>query len=123
MPNFLKRRIFVVDDEPTISQTLALILNAAGFNAMAFTDPLEALQAAEMRSPDLLLTDVVMPALNGIDLGVQFKVLHPRCRVLLFSGNADTTDLLVDARKSGHQFELLSKPLHPKDLLDVIGAA
>jgi DNA-binding NtrC family response regulator len=115
-----KRRIFVVDDEPAIASTLAVILNRVGFDAVAFTDPLEALYAAEVECPDLLLTDVMMPRLNGVDLGVQFKAIHPACKVLLFSGNSTIGRLMDDAQSKGHSFELLSKPLHPTDLVKTI---
>jgi DNA-binding NtrC family response regulator len=116
------RRVFVVDDETTIATTLAVILNSHGFDAIPFTDPLAALYAAEINCPDLLLTDVMMPQLNGVDLGVQFKAIHPDCHVLLFSGNANTSTLLDDANSQGHHFELLVKPIHPKDLIATIQA-
>jgi DNA-binding response OmpR family regulator len=112
--------VFVVDDETVIATTLAAILRGSGFEAIAFTDPLEALLAAETREPDLLITDVMMPQLNGVDLGVQFKAIHPNVRVLLFSGQAKTSDLLQGARDAGHNFELLTKPIHPTDLLKAI---
>jgi CheY-like chemotaxis protein len=114
------KRVFVVDDETTIASTLALILHSNGYDAVAFTDPLEALYAAEVHCPDLLLTDVMMPQLNGVDLAVQFKAIHPNCKVLLFSGNAATSDLIGNARTIGHHFELLTKPVHPKDLIESI---
>ena len=117
-----KPSIFVVDDEPIIASTLALILNSSGFSATAFTNPLEALVAAETQCPDFLISDVMMPQLNGIDMGVQFKVLHPTCRILLFSGQAATADFMDSARKKGHDFKLLTKPVHPKDLLAAIEA-
>jgi CheY-like chemotaxis protein len=117
-----KPSIFVVDDEPIIASTLAMILNSSGFSATAFTDPLEALVAAETQCPDFLISDVVMPKLNGIDLGVQFKVLYPTCRILLFSGQAATADFMESARKKGHDFQLLTKPVHPRDLLAAIEA-
>lgn len=120
MPEKNKARVFVVDDEPVIASTLELILNSAGFSATAFTNPLEALRSAETQCPDFLITDVMMPQLNGIDLGVQFKAIYPRCRILLFSGQAGTGGLMEAARKKGHNFDLLAKPIHPKDLLDVI---
>jgi CheY-like chemotaxis protein len=116
-----KPRILVVDDEPAIASTLELILNAAGFSAAAFTNPLEALRSAETQCPDFLLTDVMMPQLNGIDLGAPFKAIYPGCRILLLSGQIATGGLMEDARKKGHNFQLLAKPIHPKDLLDVIG--
>jgi DNA-binding response OmpR family regulator len=111
------RRIFVVDDETMIATTLVVILNCHGFDAVAFTDPLDALYAAEVHCPDLLLTDVMMPQLNGVDLGVQFKAIHPECKVLLFSGAPETSDLIESAKAEGHSFNLLSKPVHPTDLV------
>jgi CheY-like chemotaxis protein len=115
-----RRRVFVVDDETTIASTLALILNSHGFDAVPFTDPLDALYAAEMNCPDLLLTDVMMPQLNGVDLAVQFKAIHPACKVLLFSGNVETTQLMEVGRQKGHTFEVLAKPVHPADLITTI---
>jgi hypothetical protein len=55
--------IFVVDDEKAIAETLAIILGKSGFVATSFTNPLEALEKASMKSPGLLLSDVVMPVL------------------------------------------------------------
>jgi DNA-binding NtrC family response regulator len=43
--------------------------------------------------------------------------IFPDCKIILFSGQASTSDLLAAARKDGHQFTLLNKPLHPQDLL------
>jgi len=114
---------FVVDDETLIATTLAAILNASGFEAKSFTDPLAALKAAETRCPDFLVSDVMMPKLNGIDLGVQFKAIYPHCRVLLFSGQAATVDMLSSARAKGHDFPLLEKPVHPKTLLAALEEA
>jgi DNA-binding NtrC family response regulator len=109
--------IFVVDDEIRISETLALILSRDGFTVSAFTDPLKALEKVPSGSPDVLLTDVVMPYLSGIDLAIQIKEKCPACKVLLFSGQAETLDLLWAARQQGHDFALLAKPVHPLELL------
>lgn len=112
--------VYVVDDEEIIATTLAAILRGSGFEAEAFVDPLEALMAAEYRTPDLLLTDVMMPQLNGVDLGAQFKAVHPKCKVLLFSGQASTLDLMHGSWGWEQQFEVLTKPVHPKELLSAI---
>jgi CheY-like chemotaxis protein len=111
------RSIFVVDDEPVIATTLAIILQQSGFSTSSFTNPLEALEAANSESPDLLRSDVMMPQLSGIDLAIRMKQKRPQCRILLFSGQAATADLLAEARKSGNDFHILSKPVHPNDLL------
>jgi DNA-binding NtrC family response regulator len=115
-------RIFVVDDEYVIASTLAVILNMRGFSARFFTRPLEALTAAQSDIPDLLISDVAMPGLSGIDLAIQMRAQHPECEILLFSGQAATLDLLEDARNQGHDFHLLLKPVHPTELLSEIGA-
>ena len=109
--------IFVVDDEKAIAETLAIILGKSGFVATSFTNPLEALEKAPMKSPGLLLSDVVMPVLSGVDLAVQIKEKCPNCKILLFSGQAETTDLLTAARKQGHNFPLVAKPIHPANLI------
>jgi CheY-like chemotaxis protein len=110
-------RIFIVDDERVIAETLAMILKQSGFSATFFTNPLEALIAARSDAPDLLISDVMMPQLSGIDLAIRMKEQCPKCKTLLFSGQADTVDLLLAAREQGHNFHLLAKPIHPTDLL------
>jgi len=61
-----------------------------------------------------------MPEMNGVDLAVRVKELLPSCKILLFSGQAATVDLLEEASRNGHEFALLTKPVHPKDLLKAL---
>jgi DNA-binding NtrC family response regulator len=114
--------VFIVDDEHLIASTLAAILNMHGYSATSFTSPLEALAAAGLRAPDLLISDVVMPVLSGVDLAIQIKAECPDCKILLFSGQASTQDLLEDARRHGHDFQVLQKPIHPSAMLASIRA-
>lgn len=88
-----------------------------GFHAKSFTNPLEALQAARHDAPDLLISDVVMPELSGIDLAIQVREYCPDCKVPLLSGQATSIQLLESGSKMGYRFELLMKPVHPADLL------
>jgi CheY-like chemotaxis protein len=115
-----RSRIFVVDDERIIATTLATILGQSGFQAEAFTNPVDALEKARLEAPDLLLSDVVMPGMSGIDLAIQIREACPACRILLFSGQAATSDMLEVARQQGHEFNILSKPIHPTDLLAAV---
>jgi len=111
------RIVFVVDDEALIADTLATILNNAGFQTTAFYSPEHVLKAANGASPDLLIADVAMPGMTGIELAIEVKSQYPQCKVLLFSGQAGMADLLERARQELPEFEFLSKPVHPTDLL------
>jgi CheY-like chemotaxis protein len=102
-------RIFVVDDEPIIASSLAAILRMNGFSATFFTSPLAALAAARSESPDLVISDVAMPGISGIDLAIQMRAQYPNCKILLFSGQAGTLDLLEGARAQGYDFRVLAK--------------
>ena len=113
--------IFVVDDEPVIASSLAAILQMNGFSARFFTCPLEALAAARSESPDLVISDVAMPGISGIDLAIHMRAQYPNCKILLFSGQAATLDLLEGARVQGYDFRLLQKPVHPSEFLFEIG--
>jgi len=111
----LRPVVLVVDDEPIITDTLVAILNHSGFAASAAYGGETALMMALSVPPALLLTDVVMPGMSGIELAIAVTKAVPDCKVLLFSGQAATHDLLKAAE--GYQFTLLQKPVHPQDLL------
>jgi CheY-like chemotaxis protein len=109
--------VLVVDDEHVIAVTLTAILSRSGFTVMPAYDGVSALQIARALAPDLLITDVYMPGMSGIELAVAVRKTLPDCKVLLFSGQASTLDLLAKARHEGHDFALLLKPVHPTELL------
>jgi DNA-binding NtrC family response regulator len=120
MPDYGRRDlVFVVDDEPTIAQTAALILCGGGLDARAFTDPLAALKAAQTEAPDLLFSDVIMPGLNGFELGNKIFEDCPQCKVLLFSGNPAAREDYAKTQTEKN-WEILEKPLHPTNLLNAI---
>jgi CheY-like chemotaxis protein len=112
-----KPRVLVVDDERRIADTLAIILNQNGFDAMAVYTGTEAVERARDTRPDLIISDVIMPDMNGIEAAINIRGFLPTCKILLFSGQAATADLLESARAQGHEFEILAKPVHPQDLL------
>ena len=118
MPNTIKPKVLVVDDERIIADTLAMILNQSGFEARAVYSGEKALELAATFRPDMLISDVIMADLNGIEAAIRIRFLLPGIRILLFSGQAATADLLEKARKDGYEFDILAKPVHPQDLLN-----
>lgn len=112
-----KPRVLVADDEQVIANTLAIILNQAGFEARAVFSGEKAIEALETFQPDMLISDVIMTGMTGIEAAIKTREKMPNCKILLFSGQAATADLLERARSQGHEFEILAKPVHPTDLL------
>jgi DNA-binding response OmpR family regulator len=109
--------VLVADDEPVIADTLVIILNQNGFEAHAVYSGHKAVEAAQALKPNMLISDVMMPDMNGIDAAIQIRAMLPGCKILLFSGQASTADLLEGARAQGHDFDILAKPVHPQELL------
>jgi CheY-like chemotaxis protein len=120
--NRVKPKVLVVDDERVIADTLAMILNQSGFDARAVYSGEKAVELAATFKPDMLITDVIMADLNGIDAAIMIRALLPSIKILLFSGQAATADLLEKARAKGYEFEILAKPVHPQDLLSRLQA-
>jgi CheY-like chemotaxis protein len=110
-------KVMVADDEKVIADTLAMILTQCGFEARAVYSGEEALAKAASFVPDMFISDVVMTGIDGIETAIKMRALLPDLRVLLFSGQAATANLLEEARAQGNEFDLLQKPVHPKDLL------
>jgi len=117
MPVGKKPRVLVVDDEQVIADTLAKILDLNGYDAAAVYTGTAAVESARALQPDLVICDVIMPDMNGIEAAIRIRTFLPACKILLFSGQAATADLLENARVQGHEFEILAKPVHPADLL------
>jgi CheY-like chemotaxis protein len=113
----VKPKILVVDDERVIADTLAMILNQSGFDALPVYSGEKAVELAGTFVPDMLISDVIMADLNGIDAAIRIRTLLPKIKILLFSGQAATADLLEKAHAQGYEFEILAKPVHPQDLL------
>lgn len=114
------RKILVIDDEESIADTLALIFSSNGYDARSAYSAEQALELLEVWRPDLSIIDVVLPGMNGIEFAIFLKASYPDCHFLLFSGQPGTGNLLEEAKKKGHIFEILAKPLHPTFMLATV---
>lgn len=110
-------RILVVDDEKVIADTIVQILNRNGFIAEAAYGGEEAIDKAKRHCPELVLSDVLMPKVDGVETAIAIREHCPDTRIILFSGQAATVEILARARERGHTFELLPKPIHPTQLI------
>jgi CheY-like chemotaxis protein len=109
--------VLVVDDERLIADTLSLILSQSGYKVLTAYDGKTALEIARSVPPALLITDVIMPGMTGIELAIMLVKVIPDCKVLLFSGQAATVDLLAAAFDMGYKFTILNKPVPPTEML------
>ena len=112
-----RQRVLVADDERVIADTLAMILNQSGFETRVAYSGEQAVEIAIVFHPEMMISDVIMTGVNGIDAAIEIRRMLPEIKVLLFSGQAATADLLEKARARGYDFEILAKPVHPQDLL------
>lgn len=118
----VRLRVLVVDDEDLIADSVVEILNRNGYEATARYSGKTALQYVEEERPDIVVSDVIMPDYNGIQLARAVHRLCPETRIVLLSGNTATSDLLHRAYREGQTFELLAKPVHPLELLKALAS-
>lgn len=111
-------RVLVVDDHKLIADSLSEILTNAGFDAVAAYDGREALDVMGSFHPDWILSDVLMPRMNGVELAIEVRIHYPTTEILLFSGQAGVSEILQNAQGRGYEFELVAKPIHPSKLIE-----
>lgn len=113
--------VLVVDDESNVADSLAMILSRTGFEATAAYSGRSALLQAQERPPAFLISDIFMPGMDGVQLGIEMMDSFPECKVTLFSGHATQREL-ASARDAGYEFPLLIKPVHPEKIIEHIWA-
>lgn len=116
----MTNKILIADDERTIADTLTTIVKMHGFEARAAYDGEQAVAAARGWKPDIFLTDLLMPGMDGVDAALAICRILPNCRILLLSGMMANSELA--ARLRGHDFEVLLKPVPPEELVARLAA-
>lgn len=109
--------IYVVDDQSMTAGSLAAVLEKDGFRVLTFTDPQTALNRAQWNPPRLLLVDVFLSRMSGIELAIAMNYAAPQCRLLLFSESSRVKALLEQTRQQGYSFEFVSKPFRFRELV------
>jgi len=108
--------VLVVEDAPELRALVVAVLSRAGYRVISHADPVQALAAAMPRTPDLLVSDVVMPGMDGPSLAAELRGRHPGLRVLLMSGYSPEHALGGAASSD----PLLPKPFVAEDLLHAV---
>ncbi|HEV2324735.1 MAG TPA: response regulator [Terracidiphilus sp.] len=113
--------VLVVDDESIIADTFTMILNMNGARAEAAYSAEAALELALELKPDILISDIVMGGMSGVELAIRLSTNLPGCRLILISGQSANSDLPARTSAQGYRFEFLEKPITPQQLLSHIG--
>jgi len=117
-----KTRVLFVDDEKTIADTAVMILNRNGYDARAAYSGEGALELAPSFKPDILMCDIVMADLNGIEAAIRLHDILPSARIFLNCGWAGAAELLENARDRGYEFEIMPIPVSPEQLLSLLSS-
>lgn len=112
-------RVLIADDEPNVADSLALILETQGFRAVPVYSGDTAVERAHSLKPDVLITDLNMPGVSGIEVALSVLRELPACRVVVITGQNALSDL-KSVRAENKEFPVLQKPFHPKLLLNLL---
>ncbi len=112
------KTILIVDDEPIVADALAMVFREKGYKTMLAYDGESAVGVSRVTPPDILLTDVVMPGMDGIRLARHFHQHLPATRIVLLSGIAGCASIDL-----GFEATVLAKPIYPAQLIREIEQA
>ena len=113
-------RVAIIDDDPIVADTLAEILKLHGYEAKTHYNDESALADAQQFCPQVILSDVCMGKIDGIETALRIREYHPECRIILFTASPLSSDIYRRIDDLG--FESLRRPLHPWDVLVLLRA-
>lgn len=113
-----RTRVLLIDDDESVRRAVGLLLEQEGFTVSTASDGAEGLKAAIASEFDIILLDIFMPEMNGLDCIRALKITRPRVPVLIITGHQDS-ELAQAAYRCGAQ-EILSKPVQKKKLVATI---
>lgn len=110
-------KILILDDEPIVTSTLKTLLGLEGFNnANYFNNPKEALEYLKLDRPDVIISDFVMPEMNGIEFLIEAKKMYPETSMILLTGYADKENAIKAINEVG-LYKYIEKPWDNEDLI------
>ena len=116
------RKVLVVDDERLVADTLSLIFRKRGYDSRAAYSGADAVECAREFGPELLLCDMSMPGMDGLEVVNAIAGEHPACRVLMLTGHYSNVKKMLDHSHSLlNPMGVITKPIQPEDLLEQAG--
>lgn len=112
-------KILVVDDDPAISEMLTIVLEAEGFEAKPVTDGLEAIPAFHSYQPDLILLDLMLPGMSGVDICKEIRK-ESAVPIVMLTAKTDTVDVVLGLESGADDY--ITKPFKPRELVARIRA-
>jgi two-component system, chemotaxis family, chemotaxis protein CheY len=115
-------KILVIDDDVIVRETIVQILEDGGHQVVSAEDGKRGMAAFRSESPDLIITDIIMPEQEGIQTITEIRGVQPNAKIIAISGGGriGNTDFLKIARHLG-AFDAIAKPFDPDDLLSRVG--
>ena len=113
--------ILLVDDDEQLRTMLSEVLRRAGHQVREAADGRQGLRLYEIKSPDLIITDLIMPVEDGVEMIGKLKRLHPEVKIIAISGGGriSSQDYLKIAKILGAQI-VLNKPFSHQEILDAV---
>ena len=115
----MQPKILVVDDDPAINEMLTIVLEAEGFRTASVQDGAEAVDAFHSFDPDLILLDLMLPGVNGIDICREIRRTSP-VPIVMLTAKTDTVDVVLGLESGADDY--ITKPFKPKELVARIRA-
>ena len=112
-------KILIVDDEQLITGTLQTILECYGYNATSFNSGFRALNAVRSEHFNIVLVNIGMPEINGVELMIEIRQLSAHTKIILMTGY-DRYHSLVKQAISAKPDKLLYKPVNPEKLMEIV---
>lgn len=116
-----KGTVLIFDDEPNMGRIMVKMLGLEGYQAQAYTNPIEGLEAVDKIMPDVLITDLRMPEMDGMQVLNRIREQHPEIPVIILTAFGTLENVAEAIRAGAHEF--VSKPFQSDRLLATVSDA
>ncbi|MDO5030203.1 MAG: MtrAB system response regulator MtrA [Corynebacterium sp.] len=110
----MSSKILVVDDDPAIAEMLTMVMEREGFDTVVVDNGIDAVEAAERENPDLILLDLMLPGMGGVDVCRTVRETSA-VPIIMLTAKTDTVDVVLGLESGADDY--VTKPFKPKELV------